>query len=424
MGALSHIRICDFTGQLAGAGATRTLAAFGAQVIRIEDPVTRRGAGTSCAACRRSSTSGAASSSAAGSRTTTSRSSASRSTCAPSGARSCCADLVAICDVVTENFAAGVLERLGIRLRARCASSGPTSSTSRTAASVTRGPYARFKTWGPIVQAVLRPHVHARGCPTSRPPGWGYSYMDHHGGNFMAIAILAGARAPRPHRRGPVGRHVAAPTPARRSCGPVVLDYTVNGRPLRRARDAALNRSQSPADGAARHLPSRAATTAGSPSPAATTATGARCAASSRTGALGATRASPTLAGRLGRRGRARCERSPRGRASATSSRLRRALAGAGVPAAAVQTPRGAHRRTTPTPSTWGLWPDGRPSARWAAYASTGCRYTSSRDRLAIERGAPLPRRAQRLRVRRAARPPAGGDRRAARRGRDVTATA
>src|SRR4029079_9366119 len=40
MGVLSHIRICDFTGQLAGAGATRVLAAFGAQVIKIEDPVT------------------------------------------------------------------------------------------------------------------------------------------------------------------------------------------------------------------------------------------------------------------------------------------------------------------------------------------------------------------------------------------------
>ena len=39
-GALSRIRICDFSGQLAGAGATRTLAAFGAQVIRIEDRLT------------------------------------------------------------------------------------------------------------------------------------------------------------------------------------------------------------------------------------------------------------------------------------------------------------------------------------------------------------------------------------------------
>ena len=41
--ALSHIRICDFTGQLAGAGATKWLSALGAEVIRIEDPV-RQGA--------------------------------------------------------------------------------------------------------------------------------------------------------------------------------------------------------------------------------------------------------------------------------------------------------------------------------------------------------------------------------------------
>ncbi len=39
-GALGRFRICDFTGQLAGAGATKWLAAFGAEVIRIEDPVT------------------------------------------------------------------------------------------------------------------------------------------------------------------------------------------------------------------------------------------------------------------------------------------------------------------------------------------------------------------------------------------------
>jgi crotonobetainyl-CoA:carnitine CoA-transferase CaiB-like acyl-CoA transferase len=37
--ALAGVRICDFSGQLAGAGATEWLAAFGAEVIRIEDPV-------------------------------------------------------------------------------------------------------------------------------------------------------------------------------------------------------------------------------------------------------------------------------------------------------------------------------------------------------------------------------------------------
>ena len=31
--------MCDLTGQLAGAGATRFLAALGAEVIRVEDPV-------------------------------------------------------------------------------------------------------------------------------------------------------------------------------------------------------------------------------------------------------------------------------------------------------------------------------------------------------------------------------------------------
>jgi len=36
--ALKGIRVCDFTGQLAGAAATKWLAAFGAEVIRIEDP--------------------------------------------------------------------------------------------------------------------------------------------------------------------------------------------------------------------------------------------------------------------------------------------------------------------------------------------------------------------------------------------------
>src|SRR5437867_3083187 len=36
---LSRYRICDLSGQLAGAGATKVLAAFGAQVIRVEDPV-------------------------------------------------------------------------------------------------------------------------------------------------------------------------------------------------------------------------------------------------------------------------------------------------------------------------------------------------------------------------------------------------
>ena len=36
--ALGHVRICDLSGQLAGAGATKILAALGAEVIRVENP--------------------------------------------------------------------------------------------------------------------------------------------------------------------------------------------------------------------------------------------------------------------------------------------------------------------------------------------------------------------------------------------------
>ena len=40
---LSQIRVCVFSGILAGAGATQFLVAFGAEVIRIEDPVRQGG---------------------------------------------------------------------------------------------------------------------------------------------------------------------------------------------------------------------------------------------------------------------------------------------------------------------------------------------------------------------------------------------
>src|SRR5205809_123015 len=88
--ALGHLRICDLTGQLAGAGATRWLAAFGAEVIR--------GFGH-------------------------------------------------------------------------------------------EGPYGTYRTSGPIVQACCG-LTFSSGLPDLPPAGWGFSYMDHHGGNFMALAIL------------------------------------------------------------------------------------------------------------------------------------------------------------------------------------------------------------------------------------------
>jgi crotonobetainyl-CoA:carnitine CoA-transferase CaiB-like acyl-CoA transferase len=69
--------------------------------------------------------------------------------------------------------------------------------------------------------------------------------MDHNGGNFMAIAVLAGLL--HRHRTGE-GQWIDM------SCtdagallnGPALLDYTVNGRPLRRPGSPDSNRSRSP----------------------------------------------------------------------------------------------------------------------------------------------------------------------------------
>jgi crotonobetainyl-CoA:carnitine CoA-transferase CaiB-like acyl-CoA transferase len=151
--------------------------------------------------------------------------------------------LVAVSDVVAENFAAGVLARMGFpyeelrRLR-------PDILYVSNCGFGHTGPYQRYKTWGPIVQAVCG-LTFSSGLPDEPPAGWGYSYMDHHGGNFMAIAILAGLV----HRnRTGEGQWIdMACTEAGATLnGPTLLDWTVNGRPLRRPGMPHSNHSQHP----------------------------------------------------------------------------------------------------------------------------------------------------------------------------------
>ena len=89
-----------------------------------------------------------------------------------------------------------------------------------------------IKTWGPIVQAVSG-LTFSNGLPGLPPAGWGYSYMDHTGAYFMAMAIMLAL-----HWRDRTGQgqyvDVAATESALALNGPVLLDYTVNGRALRR----------------------------------------------------------------------------------------------------------------------------------------------------------------------------------------------
>ena len=103
-------------------------------------------------------------------------------------------------------------------------------------------PYKEFKTWGPIVQAMCG-LTFSSGLPEMEPAGWGYSYMDHTGAYYMAMAILAALY----HRqRTGEGQWVDmyCTDAAMTLNGPALLDWTVNGRPTRRPGSPHSNRSQ------------------------------------------------------------------------------------------------------------------------------------------------------------------------------------
>ena len=242
-GALAGIRICDFTGQLAGAGATKILAALGAEVIRIEDPVRKgrwdilRGTQPFVGEHRGIEAGGSYNNHNAGKLGITLNLRDDR-------AKELLADLVAVSDAVTENFAAGVLDRLGFGYEALRAIKPDIVYVSNNGFGA-HGPYASFRSWGPIAQAVSGLTFQS-GLPDLPPAGWGYSFMDHTGAYYMAIAV---GMALYHRRRTGEGQWVdlACIEAAGTLHGAATLDFTVNDRPARRDRMPNSNRSQSPA---------------------------------------------------------------------------------------------------------------------------------------------------------------------------------
>ena len=228
--ALANYRICDFTGQLAGAGATRALAAFGAEVIRIEDPVNEgrwdilRGQPPYPDERRGINLGGSFNNH------NTEKLGITLNLRTERG-KELLRDLVRISDAVTENFSAGVMERLGFGYE-QLRELKPDIVYVSNCGFGGSGPYRDFKTWGPIVQAIsgLTWTSKLRDQP---PAGWGYSYMDHTGSYYMAIGLLAAL-----HHRNVTGEgqwvDMACTEAGATLTGPATLDYTVNSRPTRR----------------------------------------------------------------------------------------------------------------------------------------------------------------------------------------------
>ena len=236
--ALTSFRICDFTGQLAGAGATKWLAAFGAEVIRIEDPVRQgrwdilRGTGPFVDERRGIDLGGAFNNHNTDKYGITLNLRTTK-------AREMLSEIVRQSDVVTEYFAVGVLEKWGFGYEALKALKPDIIYVSNCGFGHT-GPYREFRTWGPIVQAISG-LTFSSGLPEQPPAGWGYSYMDHTGGYYMAMAIMLALL----HRQKTgEGQWVdlACTEAATTLNGPALLDWSVNGRAMR---DAPVNSNRS-----------------------------------------------------------------------------------------------------------------------------------------------------------------------------------
>ena len=240
--ALSPIRICDFSGVLAGAGASRILAAFGAQVIRVENPANNGSwdplrAGGPFIDDRRGHNFGGG-----WNNHNVEKLGVTLNLATPKG-REILPRLIAISDIVAENFAAGVMERLGFGSEALKAIKPDIIYLSNCGFGAT-GPYQPFKTWGPIVQA-FSGLTYTSGLTDQPPAGWGYSYMDHGGAYYGAIAMLSAL-----HHRHKTGEgqwlDLACTEAASTLTGTAILDYTVNGRGVRNSRGVDSNRGEAP----------------------------------------------------------------------------------------------------------------------------------------------------------------------------------
>lgn len=240
--ALGHLRICDLSGQLAGAGATRIFSAFGAQVIRIEDPVTR---GLWDIVRQLPPLIPGDTSPEAGSGWLNHNVEKLGITLnlRTGRGRELLAALVEVSDAVTENFSADVMTRLGFGYE-RLRELRPDIVYVSNCGFGQEGPYRAFKSWGPITQAVSGLTFQS-GLPGMEPAGWGYSYMDHTGAYLMAVALLAALL----HRnRTGEGQWIdMSCTEAGAALnGPALLDFTVNGRPSRRDGQPNSNRNTMP----------------------------------------------------------------------------------------------------------------------------------------------------------------------------------
>ena len=236
-GPLAGIRVADFCWMGVGSVATRLLADFGAEVIKIEDrtridtprklPIYKdepaRNFGEEAVDADPD------------------RGGLFNNYCrnklgvvinmrTPKG-RQLAERLIAESSVVSENFAPGVMERWGLTYE-RLQELSPDVIYARMSGYGHSGPHAEYRSYGPVVQA-MSGLTHISGLPGREPSGWGFSYMDNQAAYYNSTALLMAI-----YRRMRTGQgteiDVSAIENGINLVGPVLLDVTVNGHTTRR----------------------------------------------------------------------------------------------------------------------------------------------------------------------------------------------
>ena len=226
--ALDGIRVVDFSWVRAGPWATRWLGALGAEIIKIEWPENERGRLPSSTTPKHRETNLNTSGNFAD--TNVNKKSLSLNVRTTKGLE-VVKKLIAVSDIVIENFSSRVLQKWGLGYRELCAIKPDIVYVSMSGYGHT-GRNHHYTTFGPVAQAASGLTFQS-GLPGLPPAGWGWSYMDDTGGMYGAMCALTGL-----YHRNVTGRgqhidqsQVVSSVPLN---GPALLDFTVNGRGTQR----------------------------------------------------------------------------------------------------------------------------------------------------------------------------------------------
>ncbi len=225
--ALAGVRVVDFTWVRAGPWATRWLGALGAEVIKVEWPLSERGRTTGAAPPGMTPNLNTATNF---NDTNANKKGITVNLRSEKGL-DLIKKLISVSDVVVENFSARTLQSWGLGYEELCKLKPDIVYVSQSGFGHT-GRHRGYLTMGPIAQA-FSGLTFLSGLPGEPPAGWGWSYLDDTGGMYIAFSTLTSL-----YRRNVtvLGQHVdlSQMIVGATLNGSAMLDATINGRPSRR----------------------------------------------------------------------------------------------------------------------------------------------------------------------------------------------